>query len=212
VSWFVRFANARWQFHHCIEGKIRKPSRAQTTTKTAKQIITEHQGRPRQLQMGSLANENLWLILIWPIALHHGWTYRDVVRALRLHFGFDYLKRPCSKMSSQESAKVIESWFECNSSLPPVWKRWAPDWMTKETAMALEGFVEWRNPTPPARQYVPEPLIQRRKESLKVSDSDAEAMRLRCKRLGLDPLKPRRRDTVAQPRFFDLANSFHGNE
>jgi len=81
VNWIVKFANARQQFYLHIDGKIRHPCHSQSRVcKSTKEIITHHKGRPAKLKMGKTPNEDLWLILIWPIAVQHGWTYKDVVR------------------------------------------------------------------------------------------------------------------------------------
>ena len=210
VGWFVRFANARRQFHSLIESKIKCPSHSQTrTAKSVQEIIADHVGRPAKLKMGKTANEDLWLILTWPIVVFHHWTYKDVVRAVRLHFGHGHLQRPVPSMTPQEAAQAIENWSERNAPRSHFWK---PSWMTRETAKAIEHFTEWQRPIKPVEKYMPKAATDWRVEAMKVSDADAEVMRLRCNRLHLDKLNPKRRDIASEPRFFGLVNVFHATD
>ena len=186
VSWFVKFANARRQYHLHIEGKIKRPCYSQTKTeKNVKEIIFQHKGRPPKLRMGTKGNEDLWLILIWPIAIRHRWTYRDVVRAVHLHFGHD---RPTRRALKKTSPKAFE----------------------KE----MKTFIESRHSSNAVEESTPSAEAKWRVGALTVSKADTEAIRIRCERLRLEKLNPRRRDNnkISEPRFFSLVNGFHATE
>ena len=181
VNWLVRFAKARQQYHLHVAAKIKHPCYSQTKSgKNVKEIITQQKGRPRKLRMGRKRHEDLWLILIWPVAIGHRWTYRDAVRAVRLHFGDDHPTRPALKFSS---AEVRE----------------------KE----LKAFIERHHSSNPVEEGVPNVEAERRAAALKVSAADTEAIRLRCDRLQLEKLSPGRRDMIAEPRLLSLVNRFH---
>lgn len=71
--------------------------------------LTQTKGRPRKLRMGRHADEDLWLILIWPLALRKAWTYQDVERALRLHFGRDRSGCPPPATPREAVAESLKS-------------------------------------------------------------------------------------------------------
>ena len=183
VRWFVRFANARQRFHQHIADKVKRPWHSQDKVSRNAREIIQRRGRPRRLKMGRTANEDLWLILIWPIAVYHRWTYKDVVRALRLRFGYDNLKRPAPKLTKREGIRVLE---HCLSEVRP-----------HDRAM---------------KSYTPKAHIEWRAQVLNVSNDDGKAMRLRCNRLGLEKLNPRRRDCIREPHLFEVAGDFHADE
>lgn len=178
VNWCVKFANARRMYHEIFALKL--CNRKSDTN--LRQRAGGKRGRPRDVKGAKHLNEDLWLILIWPVALHHRWNYKDVVRAVRLHFGCDYLHRPAPRMTPSQASK------------------------------AIENFFERQRPGIKANKYTPKRLVEWRSEALQVTSADAEAIRIRCKRLDLEKLNPGRRDTSSEPRCFDFAHCLHATE
>ena len=91
VRLLFHFATARSEYHSHIECRIKRPLYSQVAApQSAKELIRTRPGRPKALRLtkdDEKSREDLWIILIWPIALRHHWTYQDVVRAVRLTFG-----------------------------------------------------------------------------------------------------------------------------
>ncbi len=177
AKWFFQFANARRDYHAALEAAVKVPKHApRPRSDTAKSAIGKRVGPPKKVRLSERADQDLWLILVWPIAQNYRWTYKDVVRAVRLHFDVDALGRPAPEATAEEWDAVFR---ELSGS---------------------EGGTELAGQSPP--------LNDRQKAALRVSRSDAESVRLRCKRLGLTKLCPKARDLERVPPFFNLAIQF----
>jgi hypothetical protein len=114
------FARARRTYHVIIEGRIRKPKHAREVKRgTIDDVIGDQVGRPRNIDCSPLDIQNLWLVLIWPIAVHNRWSYKEVVRVLRLTFRTDRMGRLAKGRTLRElgdaasdGAGTIEEMYE----------------------------------------------------------------------------------------------------
>jgi hypothetical protein len=180
---FIDFANARIRYHRRVEKAIKRPIHSQArSSKPAGDIVRSSFGRPKKVRTTSdeRGDEDLWLTLIWPVAMRHGWSYRDIARALRLHFRIDESRKPAPEITLKRNRKAVQAHFDAlaNGEIP-----------------FNQGEQKWREVA----------LVVRRE--------DAEAMRIRCARLGLEKLSPKEqrqgiRRSIALPHSYRFADSF----
>lgn len=133
VRTFIDFANTRLCYHSLIESAVKRPRFSQVrSSKSAIEIAKTGKGRPKKVRRASnrKADEDLWLVLMWPVASRHGWSYRDVVRATRFLFRVDGENVPAPEITLKNNPKAVQAFFNSLHS-----------GIVKFTA----GEKEWRN-------------------------------------------------------------------
>ena len=110
VKMLEKFALARRHYLQQLELTVRKPPYTQVKDdRGIGDILGNHPGRPQGWKATKYFEENLWLTLIWPIAVRHCWSYKDVGRALRLRFNKDNHMRPRKSVTLGELSEQVSS-------------------------------------------------------------------------------------------------------